>query len=82
MEERRKNADIVYIHQLSVGSFNAPDLLALINVNNNRRSSRTSNNFYYLPFCTSNYSMFSPLNRNVPLPMRAVVLILICLNVP
>ena len=63
--ERRKNADIVFIHQLCTESFDLPDLLEFVNVNTNRHrhSSRVNGGYFYLPFCTSNYSMFSPINR-------------------
>lgn len=63
LEERRKNADIVFMHQLCSGSFDSPDLRKYFQINCNRHSSRSSSNFFYLPFSKNNYSLFSPINR-------------------
>jgi hypothetical protein len=63
LETRRQNADIVYIHQLISGCFDSPDLFKYINFNTNRRSSRSNNSMFYVPFCRTNYSMNAPINR-------------------
>ena len=50
LETRRQNADIVFIHQLISGCFDSPELLKYINCNTNRRSLRSNNSMFYVPF--------------------------------
>ena len=47
------------------GCFDSQDLLKYINCtsNTNRRSLRSNNSMFYVPFCKTNYSLNAPINR-------------------